>query len=122
MMTPGALLPNSAIQDALSLEAPPPTGNAEGAKAGFLLGERHNLLGDEALRGTKLFDKYFNPGKTLTQDEWKKGELYRPGLDFPAGGSESVAKVNAEAYDREGYLNDELANMKSGVVPWTAST
>lgn len=124
MITPGVLKPQSTTQNTLPIDSPPPTGNLEGAEAGFFLGERHNLLGDEILRGEKLFDKAFNPGKTITHDEWKNDpELYRPGLDFPKeGGSRNVAKVNAASYDREGYLNDQLANMRSGIIPWTAST
>ncbi len=119
MITPGLLKPKDATQNTLPIEAPPPTGTIEGGIASFFQNERHNLLGDEVLRGEKLFDKVFDPGKTISPDEWKNDpELYRPGLGFEK--SRNIAKVNADSYDREGYLNDEMDNMKNGVVPWSA--
>lgn len=91
MISPGALLPKNAIQDIRPLETPPPTGLGTDFAASAELGFRHNLLGDEILRGRKLLD--------------------------PA----HAEQINEEAAKREGYLNDELSNMKSGIVPTSVS-
>lgn len=87
MITPGALLPQKAIQDIKPIEAPPETGLGTEFAASAELGFRHNLLSDEILRARKLI----NPT--------------------------DAEQINKEAADRESYLNDEINNMKSGVVP-----
>lgn len=53
----------------------------------------------------------FNPGKYLSEDEWKKSEHYRPGLSFKDGVGENVARLLAERKDNE---NQRRFVMNSG--------
>ena len=55
--------------------------------------------------------------RVLTDEEFRNSEFFRPGLSFPNGVKESVARVMARQFDERQAFEDALQRAPSGVVP-----
>lgn len=56
------------------------------------------------------------PGKFLSPQEYKNSPYVRPGLDFPSGVGENVARIRAQNYDSQEFIDDQLNNMPLGAL------
>lgn len=51
-------------------------------------------------------------GTAFGEDEWRQSEFYRPGLDYEQGMTRELAKMQADAYDKEKY-SEEMSRRSS---------
>ncbi len=67
----------------------------------------------------------FFPGNKLNAEEYKKSEYFRPGIEYPNGVGENIARIRANKYDKERERQFELSQTNNGIVQtasnWTAS-
>jgi hypothetical protein len=64
----------------------------------------------------KEYLQQFDPGKTLTNEEWKESEYYRPGLDIKGDISENVAKLEAQRHDQKQMYSSIISGVPSGAI------
>ena len=56
-------------------------------------------------------------GRSLSEEEWKQSEYYRPGLSFPDGVKESVASLLADRKDEENIRREAISRGPKGIGP-----
>jgi hypothetical protein len=105
-----------------------PESQAFGTTAELGMGEAARLSGREAYLdigrdiedvAKKAYYSKFDPGKTLSNDEWKKSQYYREGLKVDGDISENIAKTAAQRYDRKQQFATVKANMPKGALQST---
>lgn len=117
MQPPVPYVPESTLVDEDPFELPPTTGRIEGA---IVSGEQalvKSPLG-EAVAFTKAqYVNDFNPGVHVSQQEWKNGPDFRPGLSVPTTGiNKNNAVINADRIDANNTRLAALNNMTPGFL------
>lgn len=112
----GPTLPDSLIVDDNDTFAPAPqTGYWRGlqvaAEEGFA-GSISGLINT----GKAEFDQILNPGRILSEEDYKNSEYYRPDLKVDGPISENVARIRAQARDDSVIRQQQLAAMPRGIL------
>lgn len=112
----GIPIPDNIQQDNLQLETPPTTGLLTGSALNAFQGMVGGLT-DLRLRSQTFLTNELDPGNHLTNDEWKTSPWFRDGLKIPDTGiNENVAKVKADQFDNNQFIQANLDNMPQGVI------
>lgn len=110
------------VSDDLDFETPNKTSLLSGAYDAAKLSFKNSPTANEQSIYATITQAVEDPGKFLTENDWKSSQYYREGLSFPHGVSENVARLAANKFDSNASLEEHLSNMDSGLLPWTAKT
>lgn len=93
-----------------------PAGRVEGFEASTGAALHDSTLGQGFGLTVNELVNNIAPGRILKPDEWKASEHYRPGLNFPDGVSENVARLKAADFDGQQERQTTIEAMPSGFV------
>lgn len=93
-----------------------PSDRTSGYASGAVASYSESVLGQAfSLPVNYAFEK-FAPGKFLTPDEWKQSPHFRPGLNFPNGVGENVARLKAADFDAQQERYATIEGMPDGLL------
>lgn len=96
------------------------SGRAEGFGAESAQGLHDSVLGQGFGLGVNALYSTFAPGKFMSPEQWKSSPHFRPGLNFPHGVGENVARIKAADFDAQQEREATIGSMPDGVVSGAA--
>lgn len=103
-----------------SLEEPSKTGLLSGAYQAAKLSFQNSFVSNEVTQFESNFAAFQDHGKWMSHDDYEDSEFKRPGINFPHGVAEGVARLAASKYDSKSASEEIMSNMNNGILPWSA--
>jgi predicted nucleic acid-binding Zn-ribbon protein len=115
-----APLPQQSVPEELNAETHPATSRLVGGA----LSAYNSFFGTPVTMGfnwaQESLTKELDPGRFLTSEEYEKSEFKVPGLNFPNGVSQNVAKLRKNRARINQVKDNAINNMPAGFLSWAA--